>query len=66
MKGTAILFQEERITFIEDVEHSFFEKIKEQCGCETCSCKLNEQIVEFDSVSPVFWHENEIDWEYGY
>lgn len=29
MKGTAILFQEKSITFIEDVDQSVFEEIKE-------------------------------------
>ncbi|WP_040204708.1 hypothetical protein [Neobacillus jeddahensis] len=66
MKGTAILYQEQNIMFIENVEHSFYERIREQCGCEQCSCKLDEKIVELGSVSPVFWHEDEIDWDYGY
>ena len=66
MKGTAILFQEQNITFIEDVEHSFFKNIKEQCDCNNCLCKINNKTVDFGTVSPVFWHEEEIDWEYGY
>ncbi|MEH7549290.1 hypothetical protein COJ85_00340 [Bacillus sp. AFS076308] len=66
MKGTAILFQERNITFIEDVEHSFFENIKEQCDCKNCNCQINNKAVDFGSVSPVFWHEDEIDWAYGY
>jgi len=66
MKGTAILFQKQNITFIEDVEHSFFKEIKEQCGCDHCSCKLDNKMVNFGSVSPVFWHEDEVDWDYGY
>ena len=47
MKGTAILFQELNITFIEDVEHSVFEEIKDQCGYDNCSCKLDNKIVNF-------------------
>jgi hypothetical protein len=66
MKGTAILFQEQNVTFIEDVDHSIYEEIKEQCGCEDCNCKLENKIVNFGSVSPVFWHEDEVDWDYGY
>lgn len=66
MKGTAILFQEQTITFIEDVEHTVFEELKTQCGCEQCNCVLDNKSVDFGSVSPVFWHENEIDWDYGY
>ena len=50
MKGTAILFQELNITFIEDVEHSVFEEIKDQCGCDNCNCKLDNKIVNFGSV----------------
>jgi hypothetical protein len=66
MKGTAILFHEKRITFIEDVDLSVYEEIKDQCGCDQCSCRLNDKVVSFGSVSPVFWHENEVDWDYGY
>ena len=66
MKGTAILFQEQNITFIEDVEHSIFKNIKEQCDCNNCLCDINNKTVDFGTVSPVFWHEDEIDWEYGY
>lgn len=67
MKGTAILFQEnQKVTVIEDVERSVFEEIKAQCGCDHCNCKLENKVIDFGSVSPVFWHEDEVDWEYGY
>ncbi|MBT2736246.1 hypothetical protein [Bacillus sp. ISL-7] len=66
MKGTAILFQEQNVTFIEDVDYSIYEEIKEQCGCEKCNCKLENKVVNFGFVSPVFWHEDEVDWDYGY
>jgi hypothetical protein len=67
MKGTAILFQSnQRITFIEDVDHTVFETIKQQYGCSHCSCKVDDREVDFGKVSPVFWHEEEVDWEYGY
>ncbi|MDE3838333.1 hypothetical protein C0966_02900 [Bacillus methanolicus] len=67
MKGTAILFQADHsVTIIEDVEHTVYEEIKSQCGCEHCICKLENKIVDFGTVSPVFWHEDEIDWDYGY
>lgn len=67
MKGTAILFQDDQtVTFLEDVDRSVFEEIKEQCGCKSCNCKLENKIVDFGTVSPVFWHEDDVDWEYGY
>jgi hypothetical protein len=66
MKGTAILFHEKRITFIEDVDLSVYKEIKDQCGCDQCSCKLKDKVVSFGSVSPVIWHEDEVDWDYGY
>ena len=66
MKGTAILFQEQGITFIENIDHAFYEKVKKLCGCKYGSSELNEKLVEFNSVSPVFWHEDDIDWDYGY
>lgn len=67
MKGTAILYQKDlSVKIIENVEHSVFDELQEQCGCEQCSCKLDNKIVNFGPVSPVFWHEEEIDWDYGY
>lgn len=66
MKGTAILFQAQNVTFIENIERSVFEEIKEQCGCDHCNCKLENNSIDFGAVSPVFWHEAEVDWDYGY
>ncbi|XJZ28327.1 hypothetical protein ACF5W4_05905 [Bacillota bacterium Lsc_1132] len=66
MKGTAILFQEHSVTFLEGVDRNVFEEIKNQCGCSQCSCQLEDKIIDFGCVSPVFWHEEEIDWDYGY
>jgi hypothetical protein len=66
MKGTAILFQEQNVMFIEDVDYTVFEEIKKQCGCEDCTCRLQNKLVNFGSVAPIFWHENDVDWDYGY
>jgi hypothetical protein len=67
MKGTAILFKEDqKVTFIEDIDHSVFEELEEQTGSKQCRCKLKDKVIDFGSVSPVYWHENEVDWEYGY
>lgn len=67
MKGTAILFQpNQKVTFIEDVDHTVYEEIKKQCGCGHCSCTVEDKVVDFGTVSPAFWHEEEVDWDYGY
>jgi hypothetical protein len=67
MKGTAILYQKDlSVKVIENLDHTVFNEIQEQCGCEHCTCKVNNKVVDFGSVSPVFWHEEEIDWDYGY
>lgn len=67
MRGTAILFMEnQNVTFVEDVDHKVYEEMKEQCGCGHCNCKLGNKDVNFGAVSPVFWHEDEVDWDYGY
>jgi len=66
MKGTAILFQDDQITIIENVEHTVYKEMKEQCGCNHCTCKVDEKTIDFGFVSPVLWHEDEIDWDYGY
>lgn len=66
MRGTAILFQEQSITFIEDIDRTLFDEIKQQCGCEHCNCNIEKKLIDFGTVSPVFWHEDEVDWDYGY
>ncbi|MBP2239938.1 hypothetical protein J2Z40_000491 [Cytobacillus eiseniae] len=66
MKGTAILFQENEVTFIENIDHTVYEELKAQCGNEQCNCKLDNKIVEFGPISPIFWHEEDVDWDYGY
>ncbi|WP_026583092.1 hypothetical protein [Bacillus sp. J33] len=67
MKGTAILYHDEnKVTIIENVEHSVFEELKEQCGDKHCQCHLENKVIDFGAVSPVFWHEDEVDWDYGY
>jgi hypothetical protein len=67
MKGTAILFQEDRkVTIIEDIDHKIYEEIKDQIGCEECSCKLNDKVIHLGPVHPALWHDEEIDWDYGY
>ncbi|MFC4320386.1 hypothetical protein [Litchfieldia salsa] len=67
MTGTAILFQpDQQIRFIENIELAQYEQLRSQCGCTNCTCDLNGTKVVFDEVSPVYWHEDEIDWDYGY
>lgn len=66
MKGTAILYQEQAVKFIENIDHGIFNEMKKQCGCSHCNCRLDNKVIDFGSVSPVFWHEDEIDWDYGY
>jgi hypothetical protein len=66
MKGTAILFQDQKVRFVENIDQTIFDEMKQQCGCTHCNCKLENKVIDFGSVSPVFWHEDEIDWDYGY
>ncbi|TKC18478.1 hypothetical protein [Robertmurraya kyonggiensis] len=63
MKGTAILFQNEQIvTIMENVEQSVLEELL----AEHCGCTLNKKNADLGFVAPVIWHEEEIDWDYGY
>lgn len=67
MKGTAILFQEDNeVMVLEDVDRSVYEEIKKQVGCKECFCEINNKQVSLGKVSPIIWHEDEIDWDYGY
>lgn len=67
MKGTAILYQKDQaVTIIENIDRAVFDEIRNQCGCEHCNCKLENKLVDFGTVCPVFWHEDLVDWDYGY
>ncbi|PLS16488.1 hypothetical protein CVD28_15480 [Bacillus sp. M6-12] len=67
LERNCILFLENyNVTFLEDVDYSIFDEIREQCGCEHHNCKLENKLIDFGNVSPVFWQEEEIDWDYGY
>lgn len=67
MKGTAILFREDKkVTVIEDIEHEIYEEIKDHSGKDDCSCKLDDKVIHFGPVFPAFWHDEEVDWDYGY
>ncbi|PLR97478.1 hypothetical protein [Bacillus sp. T33-2] len=67
MKGTAILFSEnQQVTFFEDIEPAVYKEIKKQCSCGGCGCSTDKNETNLQNVSPVFWHEDEIDWDYGY
>ncbi|WP_141431359.1 hypothetical protein [Bacillus sp. 03113] len=67
MKGTAILVKEDQnMAFIENVEHSTFVEMKENSGDSNCNCKLDNKMVNYGKVSPVYWYEDEVDWDYGY
>lgn len=66
MCGTAILFKDQDVTIIENIGKDIFNDLKQQCGCSHCTCKLENKIVDFGHVSPVYWHEDDIDWDYGY
>lgn len=67
MKGSAILYNKEQcVIILENIDKSLYEELKKQCGCKKCSCLLEKLEVDFGSVTPILWHEDEIDWEYGY
>lgn len=66
MKGTAILYHEDQtVTVIENVEQSVYTEMKKQCG-SNCKCKIEDKEINFGNVAPVLWHEDEVDWDYGY
>jgi hypothetical protein len=54
MKGIAVLFgANQTVTIFEDVEKADLEEI----------CKLED---EENHVSSILWHDEDIDWDYGY
>jgi hypothetical protein len=67
MKGTAILFQEDKkVTIIEGIGHEVYQEIKENAASKDCRCKLDDKVIHFGTVSPVLWHDEDVDWDYGY
>ena len=67
MTGTAILFQEDqKVTVIENIDKTIFKEIKNQSGSQDCKCKIDNKTIHFGTVSPAVWHDEEIDWDYGY
>lgn len=67
MTGTAILFQQDKkVTIIEDIDHEVYKEIQEQDGCKDCKCLLDNKVIHFGPVYPAMWHDDEIDWDYGY
>jgi hypothetical protein len=54
MKGTAILFStDQTVTIFEDVDK---EELNEICQSEN----------QDSHTSSIFWHDEDVDWEYGY
>lgn len=67
MKGTALLMNKDQtVTILENVEHSVYEELSNEEKLTNPHCTINNKEVTFDPISTVVWHEDVIDWEYGY
>ncbi|OON65042.1 hypothetical protein BU230_14020 [Klebsiella pneumoniae] len=66
MAGTTLVFKEENLVVLENVEKSVYEELQHKTGEANCTCAVNESVVHLGKVSSVLWNEDEIDWEYGY
>lgn len=67
MKGTVVLIKKNTdIVFLENIDRHTFEEIKQQCGCDHCTCSIHNRIVDLGYVLPVGFKEDDIDWDYGY
>jgi len=67
MKGTALLINEDQtVTVLENVEHSVYEELKNEEDLDHPHCTINDKEVEFNPIQSVVWHEETIDWDYGY
>lgn len=66
MKGTAILFREDQnVTIIEDIDHDAYKELKNTSECKD---RNHHPYTKKDSstVFPALWHDEEVDWDYGY
>nr|WP_295974646.1 hypothetical protein [uncultured Bacillus sp.] len=67
MKGTAILFREDqKVTIIEDIDHDTYEELKSTYGCMDTGYHAANYMSDLSKVSPALWHDDEVDWDYGY
>ncbi len=67
MKGTAILYQHNlQIKFIENIERAQFEVLQKQIQEKKSKSLSNVKIMDVNQVSPILWHEDDVDWDYGY
>ncbi|HWO96204.1 MAG TPA: hypothetical protein VNM45_07710 [Bacillus sp. (in: firmicutes)] len=58
MKGSVILFRNNEMTILENVDKSVFDSIQRQAGMEHCIVLLNNRKVDFGHVAaPVYWRE---------
>ncbi|MBO1001346.1 hypothetical protein ACFSKI_14910 [Pseudogracilibacillus auburnensis] len=67
MKGTALLINEDQsVTVLENVDHSVYEELANEEDLAHPHCTIGDKEVEFDPIFSVVWHEEAIDWDYGY
>lgn len=67
MKGTALLIKEDQtVIVLENVDHSVYEELSNEEDLAHPHCTIGDKEVKFDPISTVVWHEDTIDWEYGY
>ncbi|MBD8068492.1 hypothetical protein [Bacillus sp. PS06] len=67
MIGTAILYKpDKKIVIIEDIEKEKYEELRKQCSCTVRSSKSNGNKIVAEKITPVLWHEDDVDWDYGY
>lgn len=67
MKGTALLIKKDQtVTILENVDHKVYEELANKDDLVNPHCTIGDKEVTFKPISTVLWHEEAIDWEYGY
>lgn len=67
MKGTALVINEDRtVTILEDVEKTVFEVLSDQKKSPNPYYIDRDIEIYFNPIDTVVWHEDAIDWDYGY
>lgn len=67
MKGTALLINEDQtVTILEDVDYKVYEELANEKDLDHPHCTIGDKEVTFNPISTIVWHEDTIDWEYGY
>ena len=61
-----IINEDRTVTILEDVEKTVFEVLSDQRNSPRPYVKNGDKEIYFSPIDTIVWHEDAIDWDYGY